>query len=107
MMESLNDVAEAFLHIWQGTDPNNAQESYFYMQGLDWFGDPYVDPTSGLPTTYVYNGDPVAGTGWLDAAPADRVMMGSFGPFDMNPGDSQYVLIKMAVGQGDDNLAEC
>jgi hypothetical protein len=31
-------------------------------------------------------------------------MMGSCGPFTFNPGDSQYVLIRMAVGQGGNNL---
>ncbi|MDD4052351.1 MAG: dockerin type I repeat-containing protein, partial [candidate division Zixibacteria bacterium] len=31
-------------------------------------------------------------------------MMGTCGPFTFNPGDSQYVLIKMAVGQGSDRL---
>jgi len=31
-------------------------------------------------------------------------MLGSFGPFDFNPGDSQYVLVKLAVGRDTDRL---
>jgi len=50
------------------TDPDNAQETYWYMQGLDAknSGNPFIDPTNSMVTTYMYNGDPVAETGWVD-----------------------------------------
>ncbi|MCK5126392.1 MAG: dockerin type I repeat-containing protein [candidate division Zixibacteria bacterium] len=82
-----------------GTDPDNAAETYNYMQGLQRNGAPLPNGTK-----YMVPGNPVAGTGDLDAAPADKRMMASFGPFNFNPGDNQYVLVKMAVGRGADRL---
>ncbi len=82
-----------------GTDPNNATESYNYMQGLSADGSPLPNGTN-----YAFPGDPVTGTGDLDFDPSDRRMMGTCGPITMMPGDSQFILIKMAVGQGPDRL---
>lgn len=82
-----------------GTDPRSYQESFNYMLGLTRDGWPLPNGTH-----YAVPGDPVAGTGDLDVAPADRRMMGTCGPFTFHPGDSQYVLIAMAVGQGTDRL---
>ncbi|MCK4462549.1 MAG: dockerin type I repeat-containing protein [candidate division Zixibacteria bacterium] len=85
-----------------GTDPDAATESYNYMQGLTRYGSPYV--YGGDTLSYMHSGDPVTGTGDLDFDPADRRGMGSFGPLTFNLGDSQYVLIKMAIGRGADRL---
>jgi len=82
-----------------GTDPDGAVQSYYYMQGLTNSGQLWPNGTH-----FAVPGDPVAGTGDLDMYPADRRMMGSFGPFDFLPGDSQYVLIKMAIGSGSNRL---
>ena len=82
-----------------GTDPNAASKSYNYMQGLDADGNVVIDPTTGLPTKFVVNGDPVTGSGWLDSNPADRRMMLSTGPFTMAPGDSQEIVVGIVVGQ--------
>ena len=51
-----------------GSDPENAQETYWCMQGLDAqnAANPIVDPTNGHVTTYMFSGDPVMGTGWVD-----------------------------------------
>ncbi len=93
----------AFGKYYGGTDPDNAQETYNYMRGLLRDGSPYY--YGGVQTTFINSGDPVNGTGDLDYAPSDRRMMGSFGPITMNPGDSQFVLIKMAVGRSGDYLS--
>ena len=85
-----------------GTDPDNAQEAYNYMQGLTADGNDYI--YNGQVLKYVSTGDPVTGTGDIDLIAVDRRMMASCGPFDFNPGDSQFVLIKMAVRQGNSNL---
>jgi hypothetical protein len=103
-----------------GTDPHSAQESYWYMLGLNAVEppnppQPYIDPTTGDTTTYVCSGDPVAGTGWLDGNPADRRFMMSSGPFDLDPiseyNDSiiigvtaQEVWTAIVMGQGTDRL---
>jgi len=91
-----------FARYINGTDPDDFTETYSYMRGLGKLGQPYV--YNGDTLTYHHSGDPVTGTGDLDVAPADRRMMASCGPFDLHPGDSQYVLLKMSVGHGTDAL---
>lgn len=90
----------AFNKYINGTDPDDFQETYNYMQGLNKDGSPLPNGTK-----YAVPGNPVTGSGDLDFDPSDRRMMGSFGPMDFRPGDSQYVLIKMAVGQGLNRLS--
>jgi len=87
-----------------GTDPTSASETYNYMKGLNPDGTIQTDPTTGQPTNYMVSGDPVAGTGWLDANPADRRFMLSAGPFTMAPGDTQEVVAAIVLGKGGDRL---
>ncbi len=89
----------AFAKYINGTDPNDFNETYNYMRGLEADGTPWPNGTK-----YAVPGDPVTGVGDIDTNPADRRLMASFGPFTFLPGDSQFVLIKMAVGQGNDRL---
>lgn len=86
-----------------GTDPHAYQETYNYMQGLNRDGTAYTTP-SGDTTTFFNSGDPVAGTGDLDANPADRRYMLTTGPFTFRPGDSTEVYVAIIVGQGSDRL---
>ena len=92
----------SFVKYINGTDPDNATETYRFMKGLDKNGNPYI--YNGDTTKFWCSGDAVIGYGDLDYDPADRRMMGSCGPFTFSPGDSQYVLIRMTVGQGGNNL---
>jgi hypothetical protein len=96
----------SFNMYFNGTDPDNFVESYQYMNGLNpkSGGVPFIDPTTMQITRYVYSGDPVTGTGWLDGMPDDRRMMASYGPFDFAPNDTQQVVLKLAVGHGFDRL---
>ncbi|MDH4035602.1 MAG: dockerin type I domain-containing protein, partial [candidate division Zixibacteria bacterium] len=93
----------AFSKYINGTDPNNFVETYNYMRGLYANGTPYM--YNGNVLSFMHSGDPVTNYGDLDFDPYDRRMMGSCGPFTMMPGDSQYIFIKMAVGQGPDRLS--
>jgi hypothetical protein len=88
-----------------GTDPDNSQEAYWFMQGLvaKQDGAPYV--YNGDTIRFVASGDPVTGTGDLDVDPDDRRMMASFGPLDFPAGDSQQVVVAFAVGAGTDRLS--
>ncbi|MBU8933751.1 MAG: hypothetical protein KOO62_07065 [candidate division Zixibacteria bacterium] len=90
----------AFIKYINGTDPDDYEETYNYMQGLNRDGTPLPNGTK-----YAVPGDPVTGVGDIDSDPSDCRMMGNFGPMTFNPGDSQYVLIKLAVGQGLDYLS--
>jgi hypothetical protein len=86
------------------TDPRAREESYFYMQGLDLHGDPVTNPLTGEVTGFMFPGDPVTNTGWLDSDPADRRFMLNTGPFTMEPGDTQEVVVGLIVGQGNDRI---
>ncbi len=89
-----------FVSYPNGNDPQNTSESYNLMRGLNRNGTPLANGSK-----YSYPGDPVAGTGDLQTAPGNPHFVGSFGPFDFPAGDSQYVLIKLGIGQGADRLS--
>jgi len=88
----------------QFSDPEYAAEVYNYMRGLDIFGDPMIDPTTGSVTTFWHPGDPVAGTGWLDDNHRDKRFLISSGPFTLADGDSQEVVLGVIVAQGKTGL---
>jgi hypothetical protein len=54
----------------------------------------------------MYSGDPVTGQGWIvgPQAPDDRRFIMSSGPADIQPGDTQYVVIAQVIGRGTSNL---
>jgi len=89
-----------------GLSPEEYQSAYGAFQAINRQGEPYVYDAVIPPETltYKHSGDPVTGTGDLDLLPGVRRILASTGPFDMQPGDSQYVLIKMAVAEGTDYL---
>ncbi len=90
----------AFTGYQNGTDPQDYREVYHYMAGLNADGSPFANGT-----TYMFPGNPVAGTGDLDNTPTDRRMMGTVGPIEtFAPLDSQFVMIAISVGQGTDRL---
>jgi hypothetical protein len=89
-------------------DANGGQEAYFFVQGRLGNGEPWIDPGTGLETTFPLAGDPVAGTGWLFSSltsPKDMRMGLAAGPFTLAAGESQDVVIGLVVGQGSDNLS--
>jgi len=86
-----------------GTDPDNYQETYNYMKGLNRDGSNYT--YNGVPTKYFVSGDPVTGVGDIDFVPADRRFMLSTGPVIFRPGDSTEILAAIIVGQGTDRLS--
>ncbi|MFI5371442.1 MAG: T9SS type A sorting domain-containing protein [Candidatus Eisenbacteria bacterium] len=89
-----------------GTDPDSFPKTYNLMKGLASDGSPRINPMTGQPTTFMYSGDPVVGSGWLDSDPPQDVRMQlSSGPFTMMPGDTQTVLAAIVIGQGPDRLA--
>jgi len=75
--------------------PTSPVMTYRYMNGLD--------PYNGTPlpngTRFTFPGDPVAGTGDLDANSSDRSMIATFGPFNFAPEGTQQIIVKLGVGQ--------
>jgi len=88
-----------------GQDPHSDVVAVDLMQGYNRNGEPQYDPFAGEETPFIYSGDPVAGTGWIDTNPSDRRMMVTVGPFDMAPGDQQRIDYAVLVGQGADGIA--
>jgi len=87
-------------------DPEGANQFYNFMQGkIGLTGEFFVDPHTGLPTTFPLSGNPVDSTGWVDGqvhGPEDRRLGLSTGPFQMAPGDTQIVVIaEIAAGAVD------
>ena len=61
----------------------------------------------GGATSFLFNGDPLEGTGWIDGVEqlcGDKNILLSTGPFNMAPGDTQEVVIANMVGAGKDEL---
>lgn len=85
-----------------GTDPDDFMEVYYFMQGLNAAGEPYV--YNGDTLAYMHSGNPVAGTGDLDFDSDDRRMMLTTGPITMSPGDSTEIIAAMVIGTGADRL---
>jgi hypothetical protein len=97
-------------------DPTQGQysgtlEFYNYMRGFLWNGDPFVDPNTGQEVPIILSGDPVAGTGWYEGpgwpggpAPDDRRHLMVSGPFVMQPGDTQEVVVGIVIARGSSNI---
>jgi hypothetical protein len=60
------------------------------------------------PTRFELSGDPVTGTGDIDGrrfSPGDRRLLLATGPFTMNRGDTQEVVVASVYGLGGNNLS--
>ncbi len=84
-------------------DPEGATQFYNFMQGkIGITGEYFINPVTGLPTTFALSGNPVTGEGWIDGllqGPGDRRLGLSTGPIQMAPGDTQIVVIaEIAAG---------
>ncbi|MEW6412749.1 MAG: FlgD immunoglobulin-like domain containing protein [Candidatus Zixiibacteriota bacterium] len=88
---------ESFRRYGTADGPTDSSETYNIMRGLLKDGSPLV-----IGGTWDVPGDPIEEEGSYDLGPGDRAMLGCCGPFNFNPGDSQYVLVALACGQGTD-----
>ena len=93
-------------------DTEAAREYYNLMRGYAPTDDldnptPWWDLTTGdsVMTKFPLSGDPVTGTGDLDAGPADRRMLINAGPFTLKVGDQQDVVTAVIGGIGDSYLS--
>ncbi|MEK7728866.1 MAG: hypothetical protein AAB354_10665 [candidate division KSB1 bacterium] len=66
---------------------------------------PWIDPTTNQVTKFRVPGDPVKGTGWIDANPGDRRLLLNSGPFTMALGDTQEVVVAAMAALGSDRLS--
>jgi len=83
------------------------QLSGFYPDGSPI--DPSMLGTGGSVSDnerYLYSGDPVSGSGWIDNTPQDRRMLVSMGPFEIAAGDTQDIILAFVVAQGTSSAVE-
>ncbi|MGE5499186.1 MAG: hypothetical protein ACM3Q2_13980, partial [Syntrophothermus sp.] len=87
-----------------GNYTKGALQLYYTMQGLTNGGLPWLLPASlgGGPTKFLFSGDPVTGTGYLEQmiqAQGDKRIGIHSGPFEMAVGDTQEVVFaEIAAG---------
>ncbi|MDI6802720.1 MAG: T9SS type A sorting domain-containing protein [Bacteroidota bacterium] len=86
--------------------PASFIQTYNQMMGLTPGGKPVISPY-GDTTKFMFSGDPVTGSGWLNQqswGPTDIRFLMSTGPFNMASGDSQDVIFASLIAQGSDRL---
>ena len=73
-------------------------------RGLTPKGLPIIDSVTRRVTKFPFSGNPVDSSGWLfDASTSGGAGINLFsGPFTMQPGDTQWVLVAFVVGVGSD-----
>jgi hypothetical protein len=95
--------------MYNNGSPRTFQDAYNLMQAR-WKDGSHMtyggmgDDSLSSPINFMYTGDPVAGTGWLDPYPADKRFMLNCGPLIMAPGDSQEVIYAVHIAQGTSHL---
>jgi hypothetical protein len=63
---------------------------------------PFTNPITGEETKFALPGDPATGQGWIDGIdlpPGDRRLVMSSGPFSMNKGESQEIIVALVGAQ--------
>lgn len=95
----------SFIFYVNGTDPQNATQTFNYMRGTSADGSPFINPLTDQPARLMFSGDPVTGTGWLDSNPSDRRFMCISGPFTLAAGDTQQIVAAVIIAQGGDRLS--
>ncbi len=97
-------------------DPRLTQELRNYQQGRN-TGGAMVDPCTwpyghfygGVPCSpvskiFMYSGDPVTNTGWLNDTPVDQRSFANSGPFQLTSGDTVTFHNAIIIGRGTDHL---
>jgi len=84
-------------------NPSNFRESFRYMSGFRRNGTPIMHPL-GYVTKYIFSGDPVTNSGWIQTEQGDQRFILSTGPVNMAPGDTQVVVVAQVIAKGTSNL---
>lgn len=81
------------------------------LRGLHNNGTHYINPHTNLPDIFSLSGDPETGSGWYEGEgwpngipyAGDRRYYLNFGTFNMAPGDTQEVVIGIAIAKGENH----
>ncbi len=94
----------SFIYYNHGTnpypEPSTVNMLYNYQKGLTSSGLPYIDTQTGLPTHFVYSGDPTTGSGSINDSPREIRTMVNSQPFIMLPGDTQTIVYAHLMARG-------
>jgi len=85
-------------------DANYYGEAYNLMKGVRVNGTPHYNPYGGFQTKYIYSGNPVTSTGWIQPTATDVRFYVSSGPVNMNPGDTQTIVTAQVIARGSNFL---
>ena len=85
-------------------DPDNAISGYNFMKGVNGCGSPFINWVTGQPTKFNYSGDACNRIGWFDSIPSNRSYLQCTGPFTMNSGDTQTIVMAFIIGSGSNNF---
>ncbi|NOS85993.1 MAG: T9SS type A sorting domain-containing protein [Ignavibacteria bacterium] len=78
-------------------DPDRADLAYNIMRGKDGCGENMINWVTGSPTSYKYSGNACSRTGWYDSSTGDQRTIGSMGPFTMQSGDTQIIVLSYMI----------
>lgn len=97
-------------------DPQTPQIANYYMKGYNSVGS-WLDPCTwsmgkvsggvdcnNVNPRFIYSGDPVTNIGWINLRSDDQRMMINIGPFKLETGKPQDIIIAYTVGRGTDAL---
>ncbi len=102
-------------------DPDNQEQMRYYLMGKNQKGVPHnpcstddlgdlfgtvlggVD-CSTIPPQFMYSGDPVTQTGWINNYATDQRQLVSAGPFTLKVGEPVTIIVAHIVGRGTDSL---
>ncbi|RKY83617.1 hypothetical protein DRQ09_09805, partial [candidate division KSB1 bacterium] len=94
----------AFSSYLRGMDPNSPLITYNYMRGFNGSGGDFTNPLTGNATKFLFSGDPVKGTGWIDTYPGDKRVVVTSGPVTFKPDSSMDFIVAIVFGMHNDYL---
>ena len=104
------------IQFYGGIDPANRFQAWDYLTGRNNIGS-YINPcnwTQGqvlggincadINPAFMYSGDPVNQTGWINITPRDQRIVVSSGPFKLEKNNPNDIIIAHIVGRGSDAI---
>jgi hypothetical protein len=86
-------------------DPMDPISGYNFMKGLNGCGFQLINWVTLKPTKFKYSGDACRKIGWFDSTEIQRRYIQNSGPFKMNSGDTQIIVMSyMITRDGGNNL---
>ncbi|MCI0717102.1 MAG: hypothetical protein L0Y77_12475 [Chlorobi bacterium] len=87
--------------------PRNYRETYRAISGLmPQTGQPIINPVTNQVTRFYFSGDPVTNQGWISTGGGggETGFLISNGPQNLNPGDTQRIVVAQVIARGTSNL---